>query len=513
MPVAENQVIIARDGNLIAITPITKRVCEPIEKALTYQQVRHIRGKEAFDTGKRIEFINTACYRYKPDEKSPARMVTNFGYLHKIKAALKKTNISVKLVNHRPHPRPHVFEPQWARIGEIQWRHKQKETIKAILANENGRIDCPTGYGKSFIIVQLARLLPHARIDVVVKSTKIARDIHATLCTHLPDVGIVGAGKKHEGRRVMVYTADSLQHSEFDADIVLADEGHELAAPTYLRKLARYRYSRMFMFSASQKRPDRREFELEGVFGPLIMDISYQEAQAANMIVPIEVRWSEINCERNPCDGKTDVPRERAGIWRNPVRNKKIAEIARMYPDDQVLIVVNTVEHAMHLKKHLPEFTLAYETLSEEDRQKYTSWGLIDEDEPYMNTKRKLDLEKQFEKGTLRKVIVTSIWNRGVNFHQLQVLIRADGGGSPIGDTQIPGRVSRLYTDKKVGILHDFMDNFDDGYLNKSLGRRRNYRQKGWTQVDLDKPQDAEPIRRRAGRRKSSATGGDSSTG
>jgi len=483
------EVTIAIDGNLIAVTPINETVCRPLEKALTYTQIKHIRGKEAYETGKRIQFVRTACYRYKPDA-NPTRLITNFGFMPRLVEVLKKYKYKVRVVDHRPNKRQHVFVPQWDRLGKVAWRHRQQETIQAILDNPCGRIDCPTGYGKSFIIVQLARILPKANIDVVVRSTKIARDIYSELCTHLPEVGIVGANKKRVGRRITVYTADSLQHSSFEADIVLADEGHELAAPTYLKKLARYRFSRMYMFSASQSRPDKRDFELEGVFGPIIMHITYQEARENKMVVPIEVRIRSVKCP-DPCGSKTDTAKERAGIWRNAFRNKLIADDANSYPDDQVLIVCTTVEHAIYLKKLLPDFSLVYAEngLEASDRERYVAWGLIAADEPYMTSDRKLALEKEFEAGTLRKVIATTVWNRGVNFHQLQVLIRADGGGSPIGDTQIPGRVCRLYDDKTVGIVHDYEDEFNDGYYRKSLGRRKNYEKKGWKIVDLDKPQ------------------------
>jgi hypothetical protein len=71
-----------------------------------------------------------------------------------------------------------------------------------------------------------------------------------------------------------------------------------------------------------------------------------------------------------------------------------------------------------------------------------------------------------------------------VDFKNLQVLIRADGGGSKINDHQIPGRVSRISddADKKIGVIHDFLDCFDVGYKNRSEKRRANYAELGWTQ-------------------------------
>jgi len=85
----------------------------------------------------------------------------------------------------------------------------------------------------------------------------------------------------------------------------------------------------------------------------------------------------------------------------------------------------------------------------------------------------------------LRKVIATSVWNRGVNFKNLEVLIRADAGSSVIDDTQIPGRLSRTTDDgeKICGILIDYMDQFDPTFKLKASKRKTTYKRKGWEQI------------------------------
>ena len=436
-----------------------------------------------------MDYKPTACFALKPSATNPQKLITNYGYYPRVKNELLGLGYRVAFKDLTPHPNPSVFEPLWSRTKNVAWRHKQKETIEAILSNPYGRIDCPTGYGKSFIIQQIARLLPKATIHVTTKGAKVIRDIHKALSVALPDVGLIGAGKNSIGHRVQCFCADSLHRSDGKADILLADEGHELAAQSYLEQLAKYRYTRMYMFSASQdQRLDKRDFELEGIFGPIIMQIKYQEALRHDMIVDIEVRWRDVHMQRNPCDGMQDTFKDRFGIWRNDYRNSLIAEDARSYPDEQVLILVDTIEHGLYIRKLLPEFTFVYAQngLSVEDRFRYENKKLMTADDPIMTSKLRAQYESDFESGKLKKAIATGIWNQGVNFHKLQVLIRADAGGSPIGDTQLPGRVCRLSDGKAYGVVHDYRDQFDEGLERRAHSRRRNYAKHGWKQIDVD---------------------------
>ena len=70
-----------------------------------------------------------------------------------------------------------------------------------------------------------------------------------------------------------------------------------------------------------------------------------------------------------------------------------------------------------------------------------------------------------------------------MNFTLLNVLNRADAGGSPIMDTQIPGRTARISAGKEVGIVRDYRDQFNTGFKRKASNRYTNYAGHGWTQV------------------------------
>ena len=268
-----------------------------------------------------------------------------------------------------------------------------------------------------------------------------------------------------------------------------------MVADQAARNFARWDQSRNFGLSASHNmRLDNKDLRGEGIFGPIVYSMGYEEAKDHGLVVPIKVIWTKVKTDFDPCEGTDDVMKNKLGIWTNDYRNDLIANDARVdedgkpWGDDtQVLITCSTIEHAVHLKKRLPEFTLVYAEngMSDRDRSMYVRYGFLPANEPRMTAERRQVLARRFEKGMLKKAICTTVWNVGVDFQDLAVLVRADGGGSPVNDTQIPGRTSRLGTnkDKKIGIVRDYTDQFNSGFQRKAAGRSRNYAAKGWEQV------------------------------
>lgn len=488
---ADNLVRFRQQGSLLVVETLTPQLRGILEQTLTYNHLEFLRGQRAAEIGKSMLVHQVPCYRYQTDPHGvlPTVMVTASGYLKLLAKTLREQGFRPVLKDVTPRDRDWVFEPDWSRVADVNFRWMQREVLELMIKSQGGRICCPTGYGKSFLIRNLAKLLPKARIDVTTHSLDVIRQIYNDLKSHLPSVGFVGGGKKKTEERVMCYSGKSLHHSDARADILIVDECHETATADYMRKIGRYRLSRKFGFSANNDdRADGADFQLLGAFGPLLINLSYEDAVAHGCIVPIEVYWHDVFMDANPCEGYVnDVQKLRWGIWRNDVRNQVIADAVRGYPDDQVLVTVATVEHAVFLKSKLPEFTLVYreDGMSDRDRASYIDWGLLTADEPRMTWQRRAQLKDDFSAGKLRKVIATSVWNRGVDFQQLAVLARADGMNSAIADTQIPGRVARKHaaTDKQVGVILDFRDQFDKRFGNRAQSRERRYSEKGWRNV------------------------------
>jgi hypothetical protein len=222
-------------------------------------------------------------------------------------------------------------------------------------------------------------------------------------------------------------------------------------------------------------------------FGPQIFSMTYKEAERLGLVVPIRVRWVPVWMQNgiNPARGKrTRNSRLRWGIWRNQERNAAIAADFRSHYDasTQVLMAVSTVEHAIFLWQHLPEFTLCHGEIEEERFDGYKRAGLLPENFQSMTAERRDMMRTAFEEQVLKRVIATDIWSTGVDFEGLQVLYRCDARESPILDAQWPGRVSRIYEGKGCGEVIDLVDRWDESFLRKSRTRKNHYDDYEWSQ-------------------------------
>ena len=629
-----------RDGHLLSILTLTPRICQILEGELSYTRVVHLRGEQAIRAKSNVRCEPMVCFEYRkdPDGILPARMVVGSGFLTKIASALREAGYRPLLKDTgKSSSQAKAFKTYWDRMEQdTGWRWGQRECVQEIARKQCGRIACPPGWGKSFIIRQLCRLWPHARIGVTTHAVDVVEQLHEDLSAFLPNVGLICGRRKLRGDRVTVYSGKSLHYIDEPLDVLFVDECvtgdakistpsgfvrledvtvgvevmcydgqkvvvrpvtkvwsrgpksilrlitstgrsirctenhpvlvatgcarswvpagklrpghsilclalesmvrllggvtqevllsigrlaqkedvydieveehhnffangllvhncHEWATDDYLKRLAipELKYARKYGFSATQtERPDAAHFELEGPLGPVIVDISYQEGVEHGCVVPIEVRWHDVEMTVDPVGGCVEpTARERQGLWRNMVRNEIIQAAARGFDDEhQVLISVDTVEHAMFLKGLLPEYTLCYSPagLEPQEREWYIQGGLIESDEPEMTALRRRQLKTAFERGGLKKVIATTVWKRGVDFKLLSTLIRADGKNSPVSDYQIPGRTSRICAEvgKQKGMVLDFKDQFNGTFKRRAQDRRRNYESRGWVQID-----------------------------
>lgn len=111
--------------------------------------------------------------------------------------------------------------------------------------------------------------------------------------------------------------------------------------------------------------------------------------------------------------------------------------------------------------------------------------GGVDMSQYKMTPRRIAQIRRQFESGELKKLIATNIFSEGVNFVHLKYLIRADGEISRISNTQIPGRLSRLFPGKTCAYLIDFVDHFSPWAYQRSCVRYSDYKDAGWVSMPM----------------------------
>jgi superfamily II DNA or RNA helicase len=372
--------------------------------------------------------------------------------------------------------------PEWGRVDFSGLRDGQEEALVAVATNYNGVIDACTGYGKTWLLVQVCRMYPKLNIVIVTSRKAVVRSIYERLREYKDIRDQIGAictwkdtGPNH---RIVVTTTKSMEKTNYDkCDILMFDECHALAAPGTAYKLASFRRARKFGLSASPEgRGDKADMVLEGMIGPVRFSLTYQEGVAAGAVVPIDVHIYTVTGK--PIWHRMHLALKRFGLWQNEVRNKMIADIAKTFGDQQVLIMCDTVEHVMHIKKYLPEYTAVYDSCSTDRYKEYVDAGMTTD--PLLTSKELIKIQSGFEKGEIRHIVGTMIWKEGVDFKHLLALIRADGQAGSISSTQIPGRLSRTVEGKDKAVLVDFYDSFDKRLEGCSKARLKTYGEKGW---------------------------------
>lgn len=381
-------------------------------------------------------------------------------------------------------------EPYLVPVKFVQWRERQKEVFIALLANYRGVIVCPTAFGKTFLIKQLAKVYPKAQIAITLPQKDVCEKIYEDLRMELGhEVGMLGGGRNALAR-ITVVVSKSLHKLPKDINLLLVDECHSLMTDLYIAELNKFRRARMFGLTASNSgRSDGADGLIQAVFGPVLVDVSYQQGVAGGNIVPLEVRMYD-QPDGPDVSNRGLLPSQvnRLGIWTNRQRNDRLVRVVRSIEqeigaEEQILIMVDTVEHAYLLGQLLPEYVVVSGDTDADRVATLVKRGTITADQQVCTPEMRRAYREQFEKHTLKRAIATKIWKQGVDFRDLAVLVRADGSASGIDAVQIPGRLSRLgdKTEKSMGILVDFKDTFSKNLLGRSLARLRVYRSKGWT--------------------------------
>lgn len=492
-------ILIQRSGNLLYLghpdgSPLADTACQLLEPELSYIYKRSIYGGRYDElettTGYRrgqVEIVETPRRLYYYNDQG--QMICGGGFQTRILDLLAARGLPAAVQDVSPEeyrPDRDVFQPDWdSLMTYCSILDGQEDAILALAAHPGGVIKAATGFGKGDLIRMACHLYPRATIHVVTKRTSVARMLVRRLGQTIPCVGLVGDGQRRPGLRVTVFVAGSLAHGGGEADLLLADEVHELAAPSFSRPLAAYHYSRNFGFSATPcGRLDNADLKIESIFGPIIFEATYRRSVELGRVVPIRVEWHDVLLNQNPAaPARTKRDRDCLGIWRNLERNRLVARAALAYPEEvQVLVLVDKTEHALMLSRLLPDWPLVHGNLPEARLRRLRREGVVDEDwKPQTAAQTEAVLAGLTDGSITRAIGTAGVLGTGVDLTHLRVLVRADAGASDIPSVQFGGRLSRL--GKEVGVLIDFLDQFDPSLRRKARTRMSRYRQEGWDNV------------------------------
>lgn len=480
------KVSITKQNNIAEIKPITgisgQELSKIVDRHLSYNRKERTSWQERMHTGKRFSTTTVALYKFQSETDS---IFIPRGLIQRTIDTLKSKAIEHDFIDLTPVnlPDPQLQKMQLNLMGN---RPDQMECLAKVFTSDGGVIEGPTGLGKTFMICQIVRAYPTARILICSYRKDVLKSIHERLKEHVNkhELGFVGGSKK-DLRRVTAVTADSLLHAKpEECDLFLYDEVHEAASERRSKYISAIKNAKRFGFSASpQGRSDGADLVIEALFGPVIFKQSYQNANAQGVVATIDVKCINVSGQNIPFD--EEVEQYRYGIWRNSLRNNLIALAAKrgLETNRQTLIIVDKLEHALALKNILVDWPLVHGPTSEEQIRYFTSINILPNKSWLCSPDQRDYMRTQFEHGKMRFAIATGVWSQGVDMRHLDLLIRGDARSAAIPSTQIPGRLSR----GKHGTLVDFNDRFDERFLRRSKARLALYASKGWNiQADCD---------------------------
>lgn len=451
-----------------------------LNKTCTASIVRTLYGYEKIKTGKDREITETALFCCSADQ---SQGLAYSGLLSRILTDLKKHGVSPDVHDMREPP---VFDESM--LDGISFRENQEEAMRKLLTSFNGICKAPPAFGKSFLIGHFCRIRNDKKIVVITSRQTVLKELHKRITDICKDRSVRlcnGSNAFKKDTDIVVCSAMSL-HKILDdwPDIIVFDEVHGAAASSVGRSLMRFTKSQMFGFSATPKgRSDGADLINEALFGPVIFDISYHNAVSSGNVTPMYVRVVPV--EGPVIDATDPLDLNRKGIWRNSIRNKKIAQVAKKLEEEglqKILVMVNTAEHAYFLRAYMPDYKVVHAGVDASKAERFRKMGLLNKDEdPNADPGQ---IRTDFVNGTHTKVIATSIWKEGVDLVELECVIRADGMTGSIPSIQIGGRTSRISDGKERGLVIDFLDDFGITMENRSRTRIKHYKNEGWKVED-----------------------------
>ena len=373
---------------------------------------------------------------------------TYSGLVDQLRAALLSP---IALENSTLAPEPRGMA--WAGTPRVP-RPYQQEAKEALLAARHGAISCPTGAGKSFVLVQLVHDLGLKTL-VIAPSQSILSQLVADFRNAFGDryVGQFGGGKKKFDRLITVGTFQSLTRLEpgdpaweelSKVEVLLCDESHLTAAATLekvcmgLARNAPYR----FFVSATQVRGDGSELVLKGVTGPIVYKKEMKELVDQKFLAKPHFHMIRVRSD-GTFESDDALKMGRKHFYYNPRIVKRAAEIANSAVKvlgHQVLIMVEEISQFAHLLRHLefnPRFAHGAAKSDPELRSKLP--------EQYWASDP-LKLVDEFNDEGFPILVATSCCGMGTDFRTPQTVINLQGGRSPIGTPQLVGRGTRRHT-------------------------------------------------------------------
>lgn len=236
----------------------------------------------------------------------------------------------------------------------VELRDYQKECLNVLNSLKGGRVlvSMATGLGKTVVFSQLkrrGRVLILSHREELVNQPRKYYD-----CSF----GVEKAESRSNGEEVVSASVQTLvrrlnNFSPTDFDIIITDEAHHAAAPTYKQIYAYFKPRLHVGFTATPNRGDK--VRLDDVFDQIVF--------VRNLKWGIEQGWlSNVKCLRVRASYDLRKVKKSMGDFaptalsqavNNSKFNQEVGEIYKKYAQGQTLIFATSVDHAENIAKQI----------------------------------------------------------------------------------------------------------------------------------------------------------------
>lgn len=438
------------DNNYIILTNVTQKYKALLKGCFTFKDC-----SKAFNSSG--EFDNNRIKKVKLFKERKGSIILYSGFLKDLFLFLKENKVPAVIEDKRKKVKKTKKNLRSFFPEEFTYTEHQEEALSSMLKTNNGIIKAPTSSGKSSILIAYLKATKMSSI-ILVNKVDLANQLYNNIKDSGLDVGIC-TGSKFIIEDIMVSTIFSAKKiknlKKYKAAIV--DEAHHANSSVYQDFFKNNSFEFRFGFSATPKHTDIYKWALTRQFlGSIIYKVDAKKLMDKKVLAKPTIQFITHECKPT-LDWESGY---RINIIDNEERNNKIRKIIKEY-DVPSLIIVRYIDHGGFLEKIIPNSVFLSGEVSTEIRE---------------------ETIKQFEKGEVKTIIATSIFNEGISINAIRLLIIASAGKSKIEVLQRLGRSLRIdrKTNKYTVDVYDFLDIGNKFTERHSRERIRTYKKEGF---------------------------------
>lgn len=442
-----------------------------IKKCLAYDKEIILKGRAKWGkgSGRKIQTQHLITGR-----KGTSGLLLT-GLLSRVIKFCRKEKIELEIQG-----KPERLKPthRTATVKGISFREDQKKGLRKIAIKPRGKIIFPTGTGKTFIMMGICSMFQKHRILILVNSKDLLTQTVEDFKSHkFKNILVHGAGYKVDIEEllkkdiiILISTVQSyikIHGKRFFSfwDMTIVDEGHHVNSlkSQYGQIMLTNLSPRRYALTATEPTKTQEILVNEGIFGPIIANLSYEEAIDKKIIATPKVRLLSI-----PYNPKINVKCRtyaqfyKYGITENKTRHLLMIKEILKRKNELSLIIIEKQNHGKIIQKMFKEKGL---------------------DIPFVyghtNTDDRKEILEKFKNKEIKIVICSRVWKEGINIKPLNNIFYARGIKEKKDVIQAMGRGLRIDKGKDTVMLYDFLDPYK--YLAEhTVHRIQIYLEKGW---------------------------------